>query len=80
MGTGDRVRAFLKNVFNPLEVKQARAIDEIIEPTHRHHRLALHSALSLKARFAHPPPPLAGLVICDWSSAIAAPAASPALT
>ena len=53
MAAGHRVRVLLKNVFNPLEIKQARAIDEIVKPTHRQRRLQFQSALGLNRGVAH---------------------------
>ncbi len=53
MATRHRIRILLKNVFNPLEIKQARAIDEIVKPTHRQRRLRFQSALGLNGRVAH---------------------------
>jgi len=38
---------------NPLEIEQARAIDEVVKPTHRQRRLRFQSALGLNRRVAH---------------------------
>jgi hypothetical protein len=51
--TGHGVCVFLKNVFNPLEIKQARAIDEVVQVAHAHSRLieAVHGRVVLPAWF-----------------------------
>jgi hypothetical protein len=53
MTAGHGVRVLLKNVFNPLEIKQARAINEVVKPTHRQRRLRFQSALGLNGGVAH---------------------------
>ena len=49
----NRVRVLLKDVFDPLVIKKPRAIDKIVQPSHRHQRLRFKSRLRLNRCVAH---------------------------
>jgi hypothetical protein len=53
MTARDRVCVLLKNVFDPLEIKQARAIDEVVQIAHAHSRLGFQRTIGAQRGLAH---------------------------